>query len=130
MAPEIRAIIITVSGQLLVVVQSSKEPNTRTARTDPWSIEPSATAVQRGTMDLRSALDGSGRSLARFYWLQLHCVSEPLVLSFACVAGLGPPFGMRLVPAQAASFKRPLERQLTPGPQATSHKHQATSIKR
>ena len=28
---------------------------------------------------LRSALDGSGRSLARCYWLQLHCVSEPLI---------------------------------------------------
>ena len=34
-------------------------------------------------MDQRSALDGSGRSLARFYWLQLHCVSGPLILSFA-----------------------------------------------
>jgi len=34
-------------------------------------------------MDQGSALDGSGKSLARFYWLQLHCVSEPLVLSFA-----------------------------------------------
>ena len=30
-------------------------------------------------IDLRSALDGSGRSLARFYWLQLHCVSGLLI---------------------------------------------------
>ena len=35
-------------------------------------------------MDLGSALDGSGKSLARFYWLQHHCVSELLVLSFVC----------------------------------------------
>ena len=59
-------------------------------------------------MDLRSALDGSGKSLARFYWLQLHCVSGPLVLSFVC--GL---------------------RHMQPGRkrQASSHKLQAPSIK-
>jgi len=45
------------------------------------------------------------------------CHPQHLVLSFACVAGLGPPFGMRLVPAQAASVKL----------QAASDKHQATS---
>ena len=44
--------------------------------------------------------------------LMLSLKITPLVLSFACVAGLGPPFGMRLVPAQAASVKL----------QAASHK--------
>ena len=71
-----------------------KKPATR--YTDPWSI---ATCKVATAMDLGSALDGSGKSLARFYWLQRHCVSELLVLSFA---------GRRLTQrvGQAASSKR------------------------
>ena len=118
MPPEIRGIIITVSDQsrgqgieAIMLMAIYTLPTLLIPGPFNLGLFGSSSLVpkQRAVtstgayvlMDLRSALDGSGKSLARFYWLQRHCVSERLVLS--CAGGL-----------RAASGK----------PQASSHKHQ------